>query len=147
MFQFRRFPSYAYFIQRRMLEYCSSGFPHSEIYGSKLMCSSPQLIAACHVLHRFLMPRHSPCALISLTYLQNLLVLHRLNKNHAGFRVCSVLPHHSLLLFYPFQNSYCRSVLKFHNFKTCSLLLALLPSGIIITLFSFQGAASNLNLR
>ena len=68
MFQFRRFPSYAYLIQRRMLEYCSSGFPHSEISGSKLMCSSPKLIAACHVLHRLLMPRHSPCALFSLTW-------------------------------------------------------------------------------
>ena len=67
MFQFRRFPSYAYFIQRRILEYCSSGFPHSEISGSKAVCASPKLIAACHVLHRLLMPRHSPCALISLT--------------------------------------------------------------------------------
>ena len=67
MFQFRRFPSYAYLIQRRMLEYCSSGFPHSEISGSMRMCRSPKLIAACHVLLRFLMPRHSPCALISLT--------------------------------------------------------------------------------
>ena len=68
MFQFRRFPTYAYLIQRRLLEYCSSGFPHSEISGSKPMCGSPKLIAACHVLHRLLMPRHSPCALISLTY-------------------------------------------------------------------------------
>ena len=42
--------------------------PHSEISGSKLICSSPKLIAACHVLHRLLMPRHSPCALISFTY-------------------------------------------------------------------------------
>ena len=67
MFQFRRFPSYTYLIQCRMTEYCSAGFPHSEICGSKLMCSSPQLIAACHVLHRLLMPRHSPCALYSLT--------------------------------------------------------------------------------
>ena len=67
MFQFRRFPTYAYLIQRRLTEYCSAGFPHSEICGSMLMCSSPQLIAACHVLHRLLMPRHSPCALISLT--------------------------------------------------------------------------------
>ena len=67
MFQFRRFPSYAYFIQRRMTEYCSAGFPHSDISGSMPMCGSPKLIAACHVLHRFLMPRHSPCALISLT--------------------------------------------------------------------------------
>ena len=43
------------------------GFPHSEISGSQLICSSPKLIAAYHVLHRLLMPRHSPCALISLT--------------------------------------------------------------------------------
>ena len=67
MFQFRRFPAYAYLIQRTLTEYCSAGFPHSEILGSKLMCSSPRLIAACHVLLRLLMPRHSPCALFSLT--------------------------------------------------------------------------------
>ena len=42
------------------------GFPHSEICGSKLICSSPQLIAACHVLRRLLMPRHSPYALLRL---------------------------------------------------------------------------------
>ena len=41
-------------------------FPHSEIHGSKLICSSPWLIAACHVLLRLLMPRHSPYALYSL---------------------------------------------------------------------------------
>ena len=70
MFQFRRFPTYAYLIQRRLTEYCSAGFPHSVIHGSKLMCSSPQLIAACHDLHRLLMPRHSPCALISLTFVE-----------------------------------------------------------------------------
>src|SRR5919108_2344976 len=43
------------------------GFPHSEIPGSKLVCSSPGLIAACHVLPRLLAPRHSPYALSSLT--------------------------------------------------------------------------------
>ena len=31
------------------------------------ICSSPRLFAACHVLRRLLMPRHSPCALSSLT--------------------------------------------------------------------------------
>ena len=45
-------------------------FPHSEIPGSKLMCSSPRLIATCYVLHRLLVPRHSPYALSSLTYLK-----------------------------------------------------------------------------
>ena len=67
MFQFRRFPTYAYLIQRTLTEYCSAGFPHSEIPGSMPMCGSPRLIAACHVLLRLSMPRHSPCALISLT--------------------------------------------------------------------------------
>ena len=43
------------------------GFPHSEIFGSKPVCGSPKLIAAYHVLHRLLAPRHSPYALSSLT--------------------------------------------------------------------------------
>ena len=43
------------------------GFPHSEISGSKPVCGSPELIAAYHVLHRLLAPRHSPYALSSLT--------------------------------------------------------------------------------
>ena len=42
------------------------GFPHSEIYGSKVAHTSPQLIAACHVLHRLCMPRHPPNALKTL---------------------------------------------------------------------------------
>ena len=67
MFQFRRFPSYTYLIQCRMTGYCPAGLPHSEISGSMDICSSPKLIAACHVLRRLLMPRHSPCALYSLT--------------------------------------------------------------------------------
>jgi hypothetical protein len=41
--------------------------PHSEIPGSKPVCGSPELIAAYHVLHRHLSPRHSPYALSSLT--------------------------------------------------------------------------------
>ena len=34
-----------------------------------LICSSPKLFAACHVLHRLPMPRHSPYALLCLNYL------------------------------------------------------------------------------
>ena len=51
-----------------------AGFPHSDIPGSKLVCSSPRLIAAYRVLHRLLVPRHPPCALSSLT--GNTKVLH-----------------------------------------------------------------------
>ena len=67
MFQFRRFPTYCYFIHSTLTRYCRAGFPHSDIHGSQDICSSPWLFAACRVLHRLLMPRHSPCALISLT--------------------------------------------------------------------------------
>ena len=44
-----------------------AGFPHSDICGSMDICSSPQLFAAYHVFLRLLVPRHPPCALISLT--------------------------------------------------------------------------------
>ena len=52
------------------MRYCRTGFPHSDISGSKLICSSPKLFAAYHVLHRLLMPRHSPCALLCLTFVE-----------------------------------------------------------------------------
>ena len=55
-------------IQLTLTEYCSAGFPHSDISGSKPICGSPKLIAACRVLHRLSVPRHSPCALYSLTF-------------------------------------------------------------------------------
>ena len=43
-------------------------FPHSDIHGSKDICSSPWLFAAYHVLPRLSVPRHPPCALSSLTF-------------------------------------------------------------------------------
>ena len=42
------------------------GFPHSEILGSKLIRSSPRLIAAYYVLHRLCTPRHPLDALKTL---------------------------------------------------------------------------------
>src|SRR5580698_9658508 len=42
------------------------GLPHSDIHGSKPARGSPWLFAACHVLHRLLVPRHPPNALIIL---------------------------------------------------------------------------------
>ncbi len=44
-----------------------AGLPHSEILGSKVVCTSPRLIAAYHVLHRLPVPRHPPYALGNLT--------------------------------------------------------------------------------
>ena len=39
------------------------GLSHSEITGSKVICTYPALIAAYHVLHRLREPRHPPDAL------------------------------------------------------------------------------------
>ena len=44
---------------------------HSDICGSIRACRSPQLFAAYRVLLRLPVPRHSPCALISLTIFFN----------------------------------------------------------------------------
>ena len=40
-----------------------AGLPHWEISGSKVICTFPKLIAACHVLLRLWEPRHPPYAL------------------------------------------------------------------------------------
>jgi hypothetical protein len=56
--------------ERRSVNYAR--LPHSEIPGSKLDCSSPRRIVACHVLHRPSAPRHPPCALCSLISFQTL---------------------------------------------------------------------------
>ena len=50
-----------------VLRFYRSGFPHSDIPESQPACGSSRLIAACHVLHRHLLPRHPPCALSNLT--------------------------------------------------------------------------------
>ena len=52
-----RVPFLTLWIGVRILEVCSSGFPHSEISGSMDICSSPKLFAAYHVFHRLLVRR------------------------------------------------------------------------------------------
>ena len=44
----------------------SGGFPHSDIFGSKLIDNSPKLFAAYYVFLRLLSPRHPPDALCIL---------------------------------------------------------------------------------
>src|SRR5689334_25282369 len=58
-----------------------AGFPHSDIPGSKCICHFPRLIAAYHVLHRLLVPRHPPCALSNLTGHPSVLAL-QLTRSH-----------------------------------------------------------------
>ena len=62
-----RVPLRTLWIGVRMTGVLPAGFPHSDICGSKDICSSPQLFAAYHVFLRLLVPRHPPCALFCLT--------------------------------------------------------------------------------
>ena len=47
-----------------------AGLPHSDIHGSLVICTSPWLFAACHVLRRLLVPRHPPYALLRLIFFE-----------------------------------------------------------------------------
>ena len=122
MFQFRRFPTYAYLIQRRLTEYCSAGFPHSDISGSTVICTSPKLFAACHVLHRLLMPRHSPCALSSLTLLS--VCTERSRSGSQAFELCRLRVLRNCLC-YPSKSStnhFCFPLLlALHTWLLCSV--------------------------
>ena len=62
-----RVPFLNLWIGLRMTGVCPARFPYSEISGSIGICPSPKLFAAYHVLHRLLVPRHPPYALISMT--------------------------------------------------------------------------------
>ena len=65
MFQFPRFASPKLAV---IPAYCAGGLSHSEIRGSRVICTLPRLIAAYHVLRRLHEPRHPPCALSYFLY-------------------------------------------------------------------------------
>ena len=113
-------------IQCMMSEYCSDGFPHSEIHGSMAAFASPWLIADRCVLRRLLVPRHSPCALCSLTFF--LIFCDPLNDCYLSYftRWKCIL----ITLFF-FKNT-----MTFQDGRHSILSLVL----SFITLFSFQGA-------
>ena len=69
-----------------------AGLPHSEIPGSKVVCTSPRLIAAYHVLRRFPEPRHPPYALILLDFYFRLSANTLLNSAHPLSRNRSFFP-------------------------------------------------------
>ena len=62
-----RVPFRTLWIGVRMTGVLPAGFPHSDICGLTVICTSPQLFAAYHVFLRLLVPRHPPCALFCLT--------------------------------------------------------------------------------
>ena len=119
MFQFRRFPTYDYFIHHRLTEYCSAGFPHSEIHGSLPAFDFPWLIVDRYVLHRLPMPRHPPCALLSLTF-SELCVLMFVNFSTRLY--CSIFTHLTIVKSFEYLlhylvvsiSHYLYSVFKVH---------------------------------
>ena len=64
MFQF---PTFAPYFKVTGLQ--PAGLPHSDIPGSRIICISPGLFAAYHVLLRLREPRHPPSALAYFLYL------------------------------------------------------------------------------
>ena len=94
-----RVPPACLCIQHTVTGSSPAGFPHSDIRGSRDICSSPRLFAAYHVFLRPLVPRHPSCALFCLTChlsvtVNRSLVLFR-DVNHAlafftAFVVCCV---------------------------------------------------------
>ena len=67
MFQFRRFPTYDYVFTIRWLSFSQPGCPIRKSMDIASAYDSPWLIAVNRVLLRLPVPRHSPCALSSLT--------------------------------------------------------------------------------
>ena len=90
----------------------NAGLSHSEISGSKVICTYPELIAAYHVLHRLREPRHPPCALIY--FLSNWLL-------HCDSWGVAVL----LRRYQPIQWRACGSIYTFSsllNFTFCFIM-------------------------
>ena len=61
----------------------TAGLSHSEIPGSKVICTYPRLIAAYHVLHRLREPRHPPDAL----------TFFRRNESHIPKMIHTIIAH------------------------------------------------------
>ena len=84
MFHFSGFPSCTYVFSTGSMALHHGGCPIRKS-PDQLICSSPRLIAACHVLHRLLMPRHSPYALFRLNFLGSLILSYGFRNNCLSF--------------------------------------------------------------
>jgi hypothetical protein len=108
-------------VQAAVTGYDPAGFPHSETSESRVVCTSSELIAAYHVLHRLHAPRHPPCALSSLT----IKFAHRKNiDQHTKLRLVLSEARASgktlLLLF----GNFAYSIIKDHHFLKLSFAVA-----------------------
>ena len=92
----------------------NAGLSHSEISGSKVICTYPELIAAYHVLHRLREPRHPPCA---LAYFLSNWLLRKLSITEMGKyrREYGLIYTFSSLLNFTFCTSCQRSFLCFQR--------------------------------
>ena len=123
MFQFSGFPTYGYVFTIRWYQINDIRFPHSEIRASMDICSLTRLIAACHVLHRLLMPRHSPCALISLTIFSLLILrITLVILQFALFKLCE-------------QDTFVKLIVVFITFKTKKTLILYFYSRLLVNLY------------
>ena len=107
----QRVPLHTLWIHVWIISSSPMWFPNSEICGSKLICSSPQLIAACHVLRRLLMPRHSPYALFRLNFLCSILL-------EFAYNLFTMKKHFHTFYFLGFAYlSICGQIVVFHDFE------------------------------
>lgn len=103
----------------------SGGFPHSDIHGSKPIPGSPWLNAGYHVLHRLLLPRHPPNALIALDLIRKTkdprITAHRSRATWlARSGITGRLPLKACIYSRPFRRKDLVSVLDLDNAAVCS---------------------------
>ena len=153
-------PSITLWIHAIVTELFSAGFPHSDICGSSDICSLPQLFAAYHVLHRLLVPRHPPYALLRLIISLSLrLKLGKLFHNlrftafdlTVPFEVILFQCRRIILLYFEIDSrqnlSFSDLILSFDNFRYLEFLGSPLLRSLLITLrliCNFQGPNSSL---
>ena len=70
MFQFPSFAFIFYEFKDKCRNFIPAGFPIQKSLDHSLLGSSPMLIAANRVFHRFRIPRHPPYALSNLIYIK-----------------------------------------------------------------------------
>ena len=82
-----------YFIHTAVpAHYCRWVPPFGNLRFITDICSLPQLIAACHVLRRLLVPRHPPYALLNLTVNSSKIIVKTLSENFfSGFSVSEIV--------------------------------------------------------
>ena len=116
------------FLPFRVLGLQPRGFPHSDTCGSKVVCTSPQLFAAYHVLRHLWEPRHPPCALNSLPFLNAAAIGHLLAPWRPSLPACTLF-----FSFFLFPVLSMNFLPEFLGVRTCRVHveLTVLPSAVL----------------